>query len=189
MHCPQCGQQQVADDTRFCSRCGFSLTGIAEVMRNGGNIPTVQPQMLMPSEPSPRKKGVKQGVLMLMLAIIVLPVLGIINFPEEIMGLAAVLGFLGGFLRIIYALIFEEGAPKIVYVPTHQRQQTQIQPLYQPPPPTPISSTFTGAALPPPQSQPVSSWRAKNNTAEIVQPPSVTEHTTRILDRDKVPEK
>jgi len=188
MHCPQCGQQQLSDETRFCSRCGFSLTGIAEVMRNGGNMPSVQPQVLMPAEQSPRKRGVKQGVLMLMLATVILPIMGIINFPEEIIGLSAVIGFLGGFFRIIYALIFEEGAPKIVYVPTHhQQQQPQLKPLYQPPPP-PTPSSYTGTALPPAQSQPVTSWRSKHNTAEIVQPPSVTEATTRFLDKDKLPE-
>ncbi|HEY0385507.1 MAG TPA: hypothetical protein VGC64_05825, partial [Pyrinomonadaceae bacterium] len=38
------------------------------------------------------------------------------------------------------------------------------------------------AALPPAQSIPVSTWRQRPNTAEIVNPPSVTEHTTRLLD-------
>ena len=29
MFCPQCGQQQVSDVTRYCSRCGFPLDGVA----------------------------------------------------------------------------------------------------------------------------------------------------------------
>ena len=30
MYCPKCGQQQVSDEMRFCSRCGLALTGLAE---------------------------------------------------------------------------------------------------------------------------------------------------------------
>ena len=32
MYCPKCGHQQVSDDMRFCSRCGFQLTGVAELL-------------------------------------------------------------------------------------------------------------------------------------------------------------
>lgn len=190
MHCPQCGQQQVSDDVRFCSRCGLPLSGIVEVVRNGGLLPQPQPQLIEATKPSPRRKGVQQGVLMFMLAALLVPTLGIIhlmlNFPpEEIIGLTALLGFFGGFLRTIYALIFEEGAPKVVYVqtPTQQQISTAYQQVHQPS----ISSTFTGAALPPMRSQPVSSWH-NPNTSEIVAPPSVTEGATRILDKEKVPQ-
>jgi predicted nucleic acid-binding Zn ribbon protein len=189
MHCPQCGQQQVGDDVKFCSRCGFLLTGVSEVIRQGGSLPQYQQQIAMPSEPSPKKKGVKQAAMMLMLATVLLPIMGVLNnyldFPPEVLiALTAVIGYIGGFLRLLFALIFEEGAPKIVYVPTHPQQ---IHAAYQPPTQQPIGTSYTGTALPPMQSQPVSSWR-QANTSEIVQPPSVTEPTTRLLPKEKLPE-
>lgn len=193
MHCPQCGQQQVSDDVRFCSRCGLPLTSVAEVVRSGGLLPQsqLQPQIIEPTKPSPRRKGVQQGVMMFLLATVLVPMLGVLNNyygfpPEALIGLAALAGFLGGFLRIVYALIFEEGAPKVIYVQTPTQQQ--IPTAYQPPVQHPsIGSTFTGAALPPMQSQPVSSWR-NANTSEVVAPPSVTEGATRILDKEKLPQ-
>ena len=39
-------------------------------------------------------------------------------------------------------------------------------------------------ALPPPPARSASSWRARPNTAELVSPPSVTENTTRLLEKE-----
>ena len=30
MYCPNCGQQQVSEEMRFCSRCGLALSGLTE---------------------------------------------------------------------------------------------------------------------------------------------------------------
>jgi hypothetical protein len=34
MFCPQCGHRQVSDETRFCSRCGLSLNLVIELLAN-----------------------------------------------------------------------------------------------------------------------------------------------------------
>ena len=34
MFCPQCGHQQVSNETRFCSRCGLSLTLMTHLLAN-----------------------------------------------------------------------------------------------------------------------------------------------------------
>ena len=36
MFCPQCGHQQVSNDMRFCSRCGFSLGLVTDLVANSG---------------------------------------------------------------------------------------------------------------------------------------------------------
>jgi hypothetical protein len=38
MFCPQCGHLQVSDDTRFCSRCGLSLSLVTDSLINSGNL-------------------------------------------------------------------------------------------------------------------------------------------------------
>ena len=38
MFCPQCGHQQISDDTRFCSRCGLSLGHVTGLLINSGSL-------------------------------------------------------------------------------------------------------------------------------------------------------
>jgi len=180
MFCPQCGQQQVAGVIRFCSRCGFPLDGVLQLLSNGGNLPVYR----TPDEPvpaSPRRKGVKQGGLLFLSGAVVVPILGMFasysnsTFLEILTALSAIICFLGGPLRMLFAAVFEEGAPKPVrvYGPGPMHMPQQFAPHVQNP------------ALPLPPARPqAASWRQRPNTAELVNPPSVTENTTRLLDKE-----
>ena len=179
MFCPQCGQQQVNGVIRFCSRCGFPLDGVIQLLHNGGSLPMYR----SPDEPvpvSPRKKGVKQGGLLLLSGAVLVPILGIFasysdsRFLEILTALAAIICFMGGPLRMLFAAVFEEGAPKPVRMygpaPMHAPQQFAPQAPHN--------------ALPPPPVRSQPSWRPRPNTAELVSPPSVTENTTRLLEKE-----
>ncbi len=113
MFCPTCGLQQANEESRFCSRCGFLLTGINQVIANGGVLPQslYQQTNSNPNYVSIRKKGLKQGGKMFLAGLIIVPLLAIISeflrFDEIIVGLAALIAFWGGILRMAYALIFE----------------------------------------------------------------------------------
>ena len=116
MFCPQCGQQQVTGAIRFCSRCGFPLDGVVQLLSHGGLMPVYR----APDEPvpiSPRRKGVKQGGLLLLSGAVIVPILGMFasftnaTFIEILAALAAIICFVGGPLRMFYAAVFEEGAP------------------------------------------------------------------------------
>lgn len=48
-----------------------------------------------------------------------------------------------------------------------------------------LSADPRGAALPPAQGSPVTDWRGRTQTSELVRPPSVTENTTKLLDEDQ----
>ena len=179
MFCPQCGQQQVAGVIRFCSRCGFPLDGVLQLLSNGGNLPVYR----SPDEPvqiSARRKGVKQGGLLLLSGAVIVPILGIFasysdsSFLEILTALASIICFLGGPLRMLFAGVFEEGAPKPVRV--YGPGPMQMPQQFAPHAPSP--------ALPPPPVRPQPSWRPRPNTAELVTPPSVTENTTRLLDKE-----
>jgi hypothetical protein len=185
MHCPQCGQQQVSNELRFCSRCGFPLGGVVELVANGGVIPQYQPPSEFPRKVSPRRKGVQQGVALIFLAAVLTPLFAVLHeylgFPDLFIALTAVIGFIGGVLRVVYALIFEEGAQKVVYL-NPQTQQPLFSPYQQPVPqqPKPFADVPRARPLPPQQSTPAQGWR-RPNTAELVNPPSVTENTTKLL--------
>jgi hypothetical protein len=177
MYCPQCGQQQISDQVRYCSRCGFLLEAVAAVLASNGMAPRyVQPG----AQPlSPRSKGVRQGAMMMLSTFLIVPVMGIIlvgilNGPGEFVGLAAVTCFVGGLLRMIYALMMESAYA--------QPDPNQIS-GYAPPLAPPFEHSAR-AGLPPAQINATPSWRPRPNTSELVRPPSVTENTTRLLDKD-----
>ncbi|HEX5889873.1 MAG TPA: hypothetical protein VFY61_14290 [Pyrinomonadaceae bacterium] len=178
MYCPQCGQQQASGVVRFCSRCGFPLDGVIQLLTTGGMLP-VYHQSDEPQQPSPRRKGVKQGAILLLSGAVIVPILGVLAsfsnaaFPQVLAALAAIICFIGGPFRMLYAALFEEGAPRRF-------------PAYGPPPPIPMPQQFgpprQHTALPPQPVRPPA-WR-KPNTAELANPPSVTENTTRLLDKE-----
>jgi hypothetical protein len=183
MYCPQCGQQQVPGVVRFCSRCGFPLDGVMQLLGTGGMLPIYR-DPAAPKEMSPRKKGVRQGGMLLLLGAIIVPILGVFSsyinspFPEILAALAAIICFMGGPLRMLYAAVFEEGAPTPVL--------HGARPYVSPPVSTPqFGPPVHNAALPPPPAQSASGWRARPVTAELAGPPSVTENTTRLLDKDE----
>jgi hypothetical protein len=180
MFCPQCGQQQVTGVIRFCSRCGFPLDGVIQLLSSGGALPAYR-SADEPGQISPRRKGVKQGMLLFLLGVLLVPILGMFAsfssavFPQMLAILAAIICFVGGPLRMFYAAVFEEGAPK------------PLRP-YGPPMPMHVPQQFIpqapAPALPPPPARQPPSWRTRPTTAELANPPSVTENTTRLLDKE-----
>jgi hypothetical protein len=179
MYCPHCGQQQISGSLRFCSRCGFPLEAVSQILATGGTLPALTGEAR--KEPSARRKGVRQGGMMLLLGAIIVPLLGVLssfnagNLFDILAAMSAVFFFLGGVVRMLFAALFEEGAPR--YRP--------MVPTYAPPPtPAQFQATPRASALPPAQVMPPPAWRARPNTAEIAPPPSITEGTTRLLDKD-----
>jgi hypothetical protein len=181
MFCPRCGQQQATDALRFCSRCGFPIEGAMMLLANGGMLPHYLP-LEGEQKISPRKKGVKQGALIFLLGVLLVPILAVFtsfapgwvgNLFEFFTVVSALLCFTGGPLRMLFAALFEEGAPTRQFVVP----SSYTSPAIPPPPAARVS------ALPPASVNPASQWRPRPQTAEILQPPSVTDHTTRLLDK------
>src|SRR5207253_9577352 len=181
MFCPRCGQQQATDSMRFCSRCGFAMEGVMHLLAHGGILPQYQPQG--EKTISPRRKGVKQGASLMLIGAILVPIFGVMagfapgrldNLFAFFAALSAVICFVGGPLRMLFAAIFEEGAP-----PTQFNPQLNYK---IPPPAMPPARV---SALPPaPLANPASQWRQRPQTAEISPPGSVTDSTTQLLDRE-----
>ena len=181
MFCPQCGQQQVSGVIRFCSRCGFPMDGVIQLLGSGGMIPVYRASD-EPVQISPRKKGVKQGGVLILSGALIVPILAMFAnyangsaFLEILAALAAIICFIGGPLRMLYAGIFEEGAPKPL------RPYGAPMPMHAPPQFVPHGQA---PALAPPPARAPSGWRSRPNTAELVNQPSVTENTTRLLDKE-----
>jgi zinc-ribbon domain len=183
MFCPECGQQQVSDEVRFCSRCGFQLAGVTGLLATRGALP-VGAAMAVPAAETPKRKGVRQGAKVLLFGIFLMPVFGILGgvFGGHNGDEAAIVGLivvLAGFLRMIYAALFEDGP---------YRKQPMLAPHYVPPAAPPLAAQARGAELPPAHGVTAQGYASpRTNTAEISFRPSVTEHDTQLLDeqRDK----
>jgi len=63
---------------RFCARCGFPMEGTLHLLAHGGMIPQYQ-QNVETKEASPRRKGVKQGALLMLIGAILVPILGVMS--------------------------------------------------------------------------------------------------------------
>lgn len=150
------------------------------LLAHGGMLPRYEPAD-GERKISPRRKGVKQGVLLMLIGAVLVPLLGVFTafapgrieiMFEFFAALAAIICFVGGPLRMLYAGLFEEGAPSRKFV-----APTSYTPPSIPPPPARLS------ALPQPTSNPTVGWKPRPQTAEILQPPSVTDNTTRLLEK------
>lgn len=181
VYCPRCGQEQISNEVRFCSRCGFVMTGMSDIVLQGGI-----PQQVLPGAPkplTPRRRGLKQGGGMFLLGVVMVPILLILSqllrFSEEVAGLAAVVLFLGGIVRMIFALLFESGNPAEKTLEDNVYETAQKFLKKQP----------AANALPPSQSIPVenyappraANWRDTND----LEPSSVTDPTTKFLPKDR----
>ena len=171
-------------EQRFCSRCGFPLSGVAQLLSTGGNLPAVQN---LPSSQglSPRQQGVRQGAMLMLMTILLVPLVailtaGIIGHFQFLIPVTAICCFMGGLIRILYAVLLESNHPVTKSV------ETPAIPPYIPP--APLKAGLYSEALPPgQQAPPIQSWKRPRNTAELVEPPSVTESTTRLLNSDQDP--
>ena len=173
MFCPQCGQQQPPENVRFCSRCGFSLRVVTELLGSDGVL-IERPAKGPDSRLSPRQKGVRLGALLMLASLLIALIQAFMpTLVDKLVVLAApvIICFLGGFVRLLYALLYEEGAArsKAVSLPTQD---------------APTLGGPVGASLPPAQSIPVSDWRRRADTAEMAPQVSVTEGTTKLLEHD-----
>jgi len=175
MHCPKCGQQQVSEETRFCSRCGFILTGVAEVVAKGGVIPEQRTGIVGNSD-SPRRRGVMQGLFIFLLSFLVVPLVAIISLGLDVdpygVVISALLFGVGGLLRIAYALMFEPAMPNSAAqanMLTESANRTALPPSHSTP-----ASAYTS---------PAGSWRDTNDLQR--EPASVTDNTTKLLQNEE----
>ncbi|HYY42935.1 MAG TPA: hypothetical protein VE775_09405 [Pyrinomonadaceae bacterium] len=179
MFCPQCSQQQASAAQRFCSRCGFPLSVVAELLANGGMLAAHTEADAARPAISSRGRGLRQGFAILFIGWVITAVIAVLTstahaHPETFIPMAGILFNGLGLGRIIYALLFQESTPK----------RKRSEPLaYAPPAPTNelAGAGSAGAALPPAQSIPVPNLQ-RPRVADVAHPPSVTENTTKLLD-------
>lgn len=105
MFCPSCGHERTNRESKFCSGCGYLLTGTAELLETGGNVPNSE------HSSSARTRGLKHGVFIILLGFLIVPLIVVFSIWTHVtpfFTIASAIGFtMGGLLRIAYALMFE----------------------------------------------------------------------------------
>lgn len=182
MFCPSCGQERNSPDTNFCSRCGFLLTGTMELLQKGG-VATAHPQTPTKGQ-SPRARGLKKGLFIFLLTFLIVPVVAILTIAIDarepfVVAIVTILLFVGGLLRMAYALMFEDASPQTASDSDDFLAAAKAH----------MNRAAAQSALPPQRSMPASAYAAPTagqwrDTNEL-QPTSVVEGTTKLLDADE----
>lgn len=179
MFCPKCGQERSSTDTSFCSRCGFLLTGTAELLTTGGIIPrsTTPAQGAL----TRRSKGKRTGVFIALSTLLIVPLLSlftvVFNIRTPILPvLALILLVGGGILRFLYAVLFESNVEPAPMAATPIELAKSVLGRDDRP------SLPQGTHIPADIYAPPATGRW--NTSELDGPGSVTEVTTRHLKSD-----
>jgi hypothetical protein len=169
MYCPKCSQQQASDDVRFCSRCGFPLGPVAQMLAGG--------EVVIVRDTEPRRRlslryrhqGSRIGAKMLFFSMVLVPVAIALSVIFDAPGplLIPFTLFLAGLAQVLYVRIFGESAlpGKRPQPAIHGANERRFE-----------------SPLPPAAPMPMIDSRP-TNTSEIVQPPSVTERTTTLLEK------
>ncbi len=180
MHCPSCGQQQVSNETKFCSRCGMPLGLVSEVVFHGGFLP----QLAQLDQPKKKIFTKKNGIVFasfwfIFLTMFMTAFFGIVGAPDELIAVTAITGVFGAMMIIIGSLVFlPSSKPTFAELPQYQTPHTP-------------SAMYGGnqTALPTQQSIPVSmydvpkagSWRDTNDLEST----NVTENATKLLEKEE----
>jgi hypothetical protein len=187
MYCPKCSQPQVSNETQFCSRCGLPLNNLKEMVLADSKT-QVSRSKDGKADLSPRQKGVRQGVVLMLLSVVLIPayILLAALFPandhllessvsdtpfEKISQAVLLTIFMLGLTRMLYARLFQQGAS--LRESDDEAEAAQLK------------GSASSYELPSAQSIPVSgfgSWRT--DTGEMAQPRSAREHTTKSLDKE-----
>jgi len=181
MYCPGCGQQQVSEETRFCSRCGLPLGLVAEILAHNGFLPQLEELNKKKGKLLTRRNGLIFSLYWFIFFVLIFtPFWGIVDI-DELAGMSAIIGIFGALLLALTSVLYFEKVPKKSNTQMLESAAAERQSLHG----------FSGKAnaLPPNQSIPTSAYvppQAGNwrDTKDLVQPNSITEETTKLLEKD-----
>ena len=181
MYCPRCSQQQVSEETKFCSRCGFPLGLVSEILSHGGFLPQLA-ELYKDKKLLTRRNGLIFSLFwFLIITMIITPLAAISGAPEGFVAFFAIIGSVGAMILVIASMLILKKEPNQFELLNRELPVSNIHNLHGTQP----------NALPPQQSQPVQSyvpppgtWKAPD-TGEFARPSSVIEGTTKLLGKNE----
>lgn len=192
MYCPRCGEQQPSDNLRFCNRCGLPLGLVAEVLSNGGTLPQLE-ELYQSKSIFTRRNGAFFSIVWFIFFVPFGAAFWSVVGADELSAVSAVFGVFSSILILLFSLFFlgkPKPAPEGVFLQNKQtvpqnsgaRQNQQF----------PQNQQARHGQLPPQRQTPAAQEFAspgagnwKYDTGELVEPGSVTEGTTKLLQKDR----
>ena len=172
MYCPNCGQQQISDEMRFCSRCGLALSGLAEWLA-GGPLPVRREEKPPAEALSPRRKNMRRAAKLMFFS-------GVLFFIFLVFSIAIdeaapmFFPFFVFFISLVWMLYARLFLDKTAPMNHQVVAQTSA-----------LGANSTRGSLPPASNISMPGFgRQRVRTNELAQPPSVTDHTTKLLDNE-----
>ncbi len=169
MFCPKCGQHS-SDEVRFCPKCGLQLAGLPAYVA-GNEYAPVRPEAPPAAELTAKRRGKRRGAKLMFFSVVLFPIFFgfcfIVDNPAPLFVPFTV--FLAGLMMFVYAHLFGD---ELISVPQNSPRRD-------------LGAGAERPALGAPQFNPAPLFNQQRaNTAEIYQPPSITENTTKLLDKD-----
>jgi len=179
MYCPKCSQIQTEDGLRFCSRCGFQLGVVKELIAEGSTLVTTSESPAPPKFFSRRKQDLLVGATVMSVAATLVVQLSWVA-PKGLIVLPVWMIWLAFSLFVLYFDVLVRAARRFFSDDENVADPTSL----------PRATGFnnkvgtTTSELPPKQNLPVPAFGFDRvNTGEIRQPLSVTDHTTNLLNK------
>ena len=165
MYCPKCGQSQSSDQIRFCSRCGVDFDQVTNLIERDSNKTS-------PDRDQSLLKHLLAMAMYILVAILAITGWGEWSGPQgtQVRAFAVILSVL------TFVFLFSRPLRQMIHklLPDKCEQVTSFE----------KRSGVDVPALPPVQSVPwTAHYQQRVNTAEMVPQPSVTEHTTALLEK------
>lgn len=182
MYCPQCSQQQISIETRFCPRCGFQLDALKKLLTENQHDLSESEINSQTQLVSTRKRDILLGATIMLVAamsIVLLMVSSIAVTPWQ----AVIIPLLLAWIGIVSAILLSNHAAREI-TNLFSKDASRLSSEVDSSPVTQLNSAERHTTLPPVQSEPVSSFGLwQFNTSELLRPMSITEHTTNSLNK------
>lgn len=167
MYCPKCSQKQISDEIRYCSKCGFNLTDVAEALKNNGLI-----ERNLAENTKDLKKVVTKGLIALILSGIFFTLSLIFGTPEPSLFvqfnlLVGVLGFIFGLTWIAYFFWFKQETTQINSEKSQNLKESRSAQL--------LNEPNVESYIPP---------QTNLQTNDLVEVSTITEGTTKLLQKN-----
>ncbi|MCB1024392.1 MAG: zinc ribbon domain-containing protein [Acidobacteria bacterium] len=172
MHCPKCGQKQGLNETSFCSKCGFEISGVKDLLITGTTGARVELK-------KKRKKATKQGLIMIFFGLSLVMILAALkdtfSIPKIFIIMPLVIFMIGGVMRMMFAQLSDE-------IGTGEDDTEKSDSVTEA---SKLSgSESQGKSLPEAEYRPPLDLETKTfDTSELKTPLSVTEETTKLLEK------
>src|SRR4051812_28427762 len=129
MYCPNCGQQQVSDEMRFCSRCGFQLGAVSALLATGGASTDGTPTKVKSGKSLLANRRTRQGAKIMFASGVLLPVGMVLSIIFDSPGplVLPFIVFIAGLSWLLYFRLFGEDTTTTSHTSAPARIHTSQQ--------------------------------------------------------------